>query len=220
MKALTLTTAWILIAASIATGCSTLSSLGLDGGAGGQVVVRTTPPSANVYFIDVKTGQTALIGKSPVTFSRKDHAQKESEVIQLRIEKEGYEPRYSAVTAFGRETTYIDMALTQPMLAKGEVREAFEQSRRLMDEVNRLLLGKRFSEALATVEKVIQLDPKNAEAHAAKGSVLYLMKDFDGANSAWTQALLINPAMDSVRENLIELSHERVRREPASTGRN
>ena len=197
-----------------ALGCASLSSMF----SGGAVVVRSQPPQASVYFIDSKTGQGALIGKTPLTFQRGDHAIAGNDLIQLRVEREGYEPRYAAVTAFGRETTYLDLVLSQPLVAKPDIREAFEQSRRLMEEANRLLLNKRFSEALMAVEKILALDPKNAEGHAAKGSVLYLMKDYDGAVSAWTRALELNPSFDSVRESLIQLSNERPSRGAASVG--
>lgn len=186
----------------------------------GKVVVRTTPENASVYFLDPKSGQAALIGKSPMTFDRRDHTHEGTDLIQLRVEKEGYDPRYAAVTAFGRETAYVDLTLKTPLVAKGELREAFEQSRRLMDETNRMLLNKRYSEALMSVEKILQLDPKNAEAHAAKGSVLYLMKDYEGAETAWTRALELNPSFDSVRESLIHLSNERPSRGTASVGGN
>lgn len=184
----------------------------------GRVVVRSKPESASVYVLDKNSGQAALLGKTPMTFNRNDHSREGSDLIQLRIEKEGYEPRYAAVTSFGREATYLDVAMVQPLIAKGEIREAFEQSRRLMEEINRLLINKRFTEALIASEKILQLDPKNAEGHAVKGSVLYLMKDYDGANSAWTHALELNPSFDTVREGLIRLSNERPSRAPAASG--
>jgi hypothetical protein len=186
----------------------------------GKVVVRSKPENATVYFLDGKSGQSALVGKTPLTFDRSNANPNGNELIQLRIEKDGFEPRYAAVTAFGQETTFLDLTLQQPMVAKGEVRAAFEESRHLMEEVNRLLLNKRYSEALMATEKMLQLDPKNAEAHAAKGSVLYLMKDYDGASSSWTHALELNAAFDSVRESLIHLSNERPSRGSASVGGN
>jgi hypothetical protein len=186
----------------------------------GKVVVRSKPESASVYFLDGKSGQSALVGKTPLTFDRSTAKQDGNDLIQLRIEKDGFEPRYAAVTAFGQETTFLDLTLQQPMIAKGEVRAAFEESRKLMEETNRLLLNKRYSEALMSVEKMLQLDPKNAEAHAAKGSVLYLMKDYDGASSSWTHALELNPAFDNVRESLIHLTNERPSRGAASVGGN
>ncbi|NJL24586.1 MAG: hypothetical protein HC902_05060 [Calothrix sp. SM1_5_4] len=37
----------------------------------GTVVVRTDPPEATVYLFDLKSGQNALLGKTPLTFSKK-----------------------------------------------------------------------------------------------------------------------------------------------------
>lgn len=190
--------------------------IGLAGCAStGTVVVRSSPPDAQVYFVDPQSGQNALIGKTPLTFDRAQKAQKGSEVIQLRIEKEGYEPKYAAVASFGGETTFVDAQLASVGVAKGEVRQAFEMSRTLLSEANRLVLGKRFSEGLVRVEKVLEMDPKNFEAHAAKGSILYLMRDYDGARQSWSRALELNPGYETVRASLIELNLKNSERSPA-----
>lgn len=180
---------------SLVIGCAT----------SGTVVVRSEPPNAKVYYLDSESGQNALIGETPLTFVRSEHA-KGKEVIQLRVEKDGFEPRYSAVASFGGETTYVDLKLASVAVASAETRKAFELSRDMMTEANRLAAGKRFSEALTRVEKVIEVDPKNADAHAARGSILYLMKDPDGAKQSWTRALELNPGFESVRSSLMELN--------------
>jgi Flp pilus assembly protein TadD len=79
------------------------------------------------------------------------------------------------------------------------------------------VLGQRYSEALARVEKVIELDPRSAEALAAKGSILFLMRDFEGARDSWTRSLELNPSQASVREALLDLNIQlNVSRAPAS----
>lgn len=171
----------------------------------GSVVVRSQPPAAKVYYIDMESGQSALIGETPLTFNRRDHA-KGKDVIQLRVEKEGFQSAYSAVASFSGETSFVDLKLATLQSAKAEVQQAFDAARSLLAEANRLVLGQRFSEALARVEKVIELDPRNAEALAAKGSVLFLMKDLEGARDSWTRSLELNPAQSSVRESLLDLS--------------
>lgn len=179
------------------------------------VVVRSSPPEASVYFVDPVSGQNALVGKTPVTFDRDAHRKEGSEVIQLRIEKEGFEPRYAAVAAFGGETTFVDLKLAGAGVAKAELRQSFELSRSLLAEANRLVLAKRFSEALTRIEKVVEMDPRNSEAVAAKGSVLYLMKDYEGARTSWTRALELNPGFDSVRSSLVDLNLNQADRSPA-----
>lgn len=171
----------------------------------GSVVVRSEPPAAKVFYVDLESGQSALIGETPLTFERNEHA-KGRDVIQLRIEKEGFQSTYSAVASFQSETTFVDVKLPSLLSSKAEVQQAFDASRTLLAEANRLVLAQRFSEALARVEKVIELDPRSSEALAAKGSILYLMRDFEGARVSWTRSLEMNPSQASVREAILDLS--------------
>jgi len=171
----------------------------------GSVVVRSEPPAAKVFFVDLDSGQSALIGETPLTFERNEHS-KGRDVIQLRIEKEGFQSTYSAVASFQSETTFVDVKLPTLLNSKAEVQQAFDASRTLLVEANRLALAQRFSEALARVEKVIELDPRSADAFAAKGSILYLMRDFEGARNSWTRSLEMNPSQSSVREAILDLS--------------
>ncbi len=196
------------------------SGIGLSGCATtGTVVVRTNPPDANVYLFDTKTGSSSILGKSPLTFSKDLAAANGAEVFQIRVEKEGFETKYSSIAAFGKDTTYVDLKLSSPLSSNDEVRKAFEVNRQLMQEATRLAAGKRFSEALLRVEKVIETDPKNDEALAAKGSVLYLMKDYEGAQTAWKKSLEVNPSNESVRGSLVDLNinMDSKSRSPAST---
>jgi hypothetical protein len=183
-----------------------------------KVVVRSEPIDAKVYLVDTSTGQNALIGNTPISFDRGNKSKDGKDVLQLRVEKDGFEPRYTAIAAFGGETTFVDVKLNSLSVANEEIRKSFELSRSLLLEANRLVMAKRFSEALTRTEKILELDPKNADAHAAKGSILYLMKDNDGARQAWTRALEINPSFEGVRSSLIDLSLQDVDRSPASNG--
>jgi tetratricopeptide (TPR) repeat protein len=201
---------------SAAAGCTLLLAAGCA--STGSVVVRSEPPAAKVFYVDLDSGQSALIGETPLTFERRDQA-KGRDIIQLRVEKEGFQSTYSAVTSFSGETTFVDVKLPSIVSAKAEVQQAFDASRSLLLEANRLVLAQRFSEALARIEKVIELDPRSAEALAAKGSVLFLMRDFEGARQAWTNSLELNPSQASVREAMLDLSIQLSGgRMPASSG--
>jgi tetratricopeptide (TPR) repeat protein len=159
-----------------------------------------------VYLVETRSGQAALIGSTPLSFSRDEKRSDGSEVIQLRVEKEGHRPRTPAVAAFGNGTTYLDVKLPPAGVADEEIRKSFDKLRAHLEAAQRLALANRYSEALAELEQATALDPKNAEAHAARGSVLYLMKDLEGARESWTKALEINPNMDNVRASLIDLN--------------
>jgi hypothetical protein len=204
----TFNSAIVAVTMILVTGCAST----------GSVVVRSEPPAAKVFYVDLDSGQSALMGETPLTFERREHA-KGRDVIQLRLEKEGFQSTYSAVASFAGETTFVDVKLPSIMSAKAEVQQAFDASRSLLVEANRLVLAQRYSEALARIEKVIELDPRSAEALAAKGSVLFLMRDFEGARQAWTSSLELNPSQASVREAMLELSIQLSGgRMPASSG--
>lgn len=192
------------------TGCGTT----------GTVVVRSSPSDANVFLFDVRSGQNAVLGKTPLTFKKDLAKDSKSDVLQIRIEKDGFETRHASVAAFGSQTTYVDVKLSSVLGAKSDLHKAFEVNRQLMAEANRLAVNKRYAEALTRIDKVLETDPKNDEAHAARGSVLYLMKDIEGAELAWRKSLEINPGNDSVRAALVDLNLGMTdkNRSPASAG--
>jgi hypothetical protein len=185
----------------------------------GTVVVRTDPPDAKVFMVDIKSGQNSLLGSSPLTFKKNIDEAKGAEVLHLRLEKEGFESKFTSVATISDETTFLDVKLSTTLSANNEVRKAFEVNRQLMNEAARLAAGKRFSEALVRIEKVLEVDPKNDEAYAAKGSLMFLMKDYEGAQSAWRKSLEINPSNDVVRAALVDLniSMDTSKRVPAQT---
>ncbi|MBS1985200.1 MAG: PEGA domain-containing protein [Bdellovibrionales bacterium] len=185
---------WIIL--SFLMGCSS----------SGGVVVRSVPAGAKVYALDPKTGEGALIGETPLSFDKRTQAPEGVDVIQLRLEKEGYQSKNTAIAVFGSGTTYLDMILQSGAVTKGEIRESFDLVRAHDRRMNELVLENRYAEALAEAEQILKLDPKNAETFAAKGSILFLMKDVDGARSAWSQALALNPGNEEVRNALLDLN--------------
>ncbi|MCB0367899.1 MAG: tetratricopeptide repeat protein [Bdellovibrionales bacterium] len=183
-----------------------------------HVVIRSEPSAAKVFFIDKRTGQNALLGTTPISFERDFSNKNNDQIMQLRIEKDGFEPKNTAIASFGGQDTFVDIRLNTVASSKKEISDAFEKSRVLLSQINRLVLTNRYSEALLNIEKILELDPKNSEALSAKGSVLFLMKDFDGARKFWTQALDLNPNLENVRSSLIEMSLNGNNRMPATQG--
>lgn len=185
----------------------------------GHVVVESNPPDASVFLIDTKTGTTSLIGKTPLTFSKDLEKEKNSQMFQLKIEKEGFESKYTSVASLGHQTTFLNIKMSSVLSSNSELKKAFEINRQLLAEASRLATNKRFSEALMRVEKILETDSKNDEAYAAKGSLLYLMKDYEGAENAWNKSLELNPNSEIVRSSLVDLniSTDESKRRPAES---
>lgn len=185
----------------------------------GSVVVESSPAEANVFLLDSKTGTSSLIGKTPLTFSKELAKDKDSDIFQLKLEKEGFESKHTSVASLGHETTFLNIQMSSVLSSNSELRKAFEVNRQLLNEASRLAMNKRFSEALLRIEKILETDPKNDDAFAAKGSLLYLMKDYSGAEQAWKASLQLNPANENVRSSLVDLniSTDAAQRKPAAS---
>lgn len=171
----------------------------------GTVVVRSEPSDAQVFMIDSRSGQSSLLGRTPLTVEKNLADDQNGQIFQLKIEKEGYEAKTAAVAGFSKETTFVDIKLNSLATVSNEIKKSFEQNRALLSEAIRLASASRFAEALARIEKILEVDPKNDEVMAAKGSLFYLMKDYDSAQAAWMKALEFNPNNDSVRSSLVDL---------------
>jgi tetratricopeptide (TPR) repeat protein len=171
----------------------------------GTVVVESNPQAANVFWIDRNTGTTSLLGQTPLTFSKNLAKDKNADIFELKFEKEGYESKLTSVASLGQETTFLNVQLSSTLSANSELRKSFELNRQLLAEATRLATNKRFSEALVRVEKILETDPKNDEALAAKGSLHYLMKDYENAELAWKKSLDLNPSNESVRSSIVDL---------------
>lgn len=216
MKTLSLRFTTFAFLASIGLFSSGCSTLGLGGSSGGDVVIRSTPDRAQVFAIDFKTGNETLVGQTPLTFQKEKYSQEGSEVIQLRIEQEGYQSKAPSIATYSQGTVYLDVKLSPVSIAKKEIRDSFEKMRTHRISMNQLIMANRYADALGDAEAMIALDPQNAETFASKGSILFLMKDFTGAEQAWSKALELNPSYDSVRDSLIRLKLDKGNRLPSS----
>ena len=63
-------------------------------------------------------------------------------------------------------------------------------------------------EALNWTEQALQADPENPHAHALLGDLHYLAHDLQAAQSAWGQALKLDPRLRALQERLYQLTQE------------
>jgi tetratricopeptide (TPR) repeat protein len=61
---------------------------------------------------------------------------------------------------------------------------------------------RRYDEALATYERVIELEPTNSTAHYARGSLLLALDRRDDAVAAWRQGLEVDPMNFTLRKQI------------------
>ncbi len=96
-------------------------------------------------------------------------------------------------------------ALFSPRLAGGQPpqdRDRRESVVSLVFQAQQNILKGRHDEALATLDRAIQLDEFSTNAWTLKGSVKYLKKDYEGARVAWERTLKLDPHNKSVYKYL------------------
>lgn len=93
-------------------------------------------------------------------------------------------------------TSFYKDALFSPRLAGGPGpadRDRRENVTSLIFQAQQGISGGKPQEALAKIDRALQLDEFSSQAWMIKGSIKYLMKDFEGAKLAWEQSLKLDP---------------------------
>ena len=74
-----------------------------------------------------------------------------------------------------------------------------------LQEAQRLFSERRYSEALAEINKSVDAAPNMALAYAVRGSVYYMLRQLPDAKKSWEKALELDPSMDNVRAILYRM---------------
>ncbi|HTX18126.1 MAG TPA: tetratricopeptide repeat protein [Bacteroidota bacterium] len=74
-----------------------------------------------------------------------------------------------------------------------------------LQEAQRLFSERRYTEALAEINKSIDAAPNMALAYAVRGSVYFMLRQFAEAKVSWEKALELDPSMDNVRAILYRM---------------
>ncbi|MBO9541280.1 hypothetical protein J7643_11885 [bacterium] len=72
----------------------------------------------------------------------------------------------------------------------------------LMYQAQRLATLGQYRKALGLVDEAIAEDGEVAALHAVRGSLLVKLRDYPGAEEAWTQALVLDPSAHDVKAGL------------------
>ena len=63
-------------------------------------------------------------------------------------------------------------------------------------------MQKKYTKALISIKKAIELNPNVAQGYKLKGTVLYTLNRYDEALDAWYKALALNPRLLDVKESI------------------
>jgi tetratricopeptide (TPR) repeat protein len=74
-----------------------------------------------------------------------------------------------------------------------------------LQEAQKLFSERRYSQALAEINKSVDSAPNMALAYAVRGSIFYMLRQYPDAKSSWEKALELDPSMDNVRAILYRM---------------
>ena len=74
----------------------------------------------------------------------------------------------------------------------------------------RYFYQEEYRDALAEIDKAIDLNPNIALAYARKGSIYYKLGDFQRASMNWNIALKLDPEFKEIQELLLAYKEERL----------
>lgn len=124
-----------------------------------------------------------------------------AEIEQLNRMVEQLEQRNKVL-----EDSIATMKLAQHV-SQARVNQALKHLSRSL----RLFYNEEYPEALAEVNRALELNPNLALAYARRGSIYYKMGQLDRATINWNLALQIDPGYDDVRNILRALNENRLR---------
>ena len=74
-----------------------------------------------------------------------------------------------------------------------------------LQEAQRLFSERRYEQALAEINKSVDAAPNMALAYAVRGSIYYMLRQYQDAKVSWEKALELDPSMDNVRAILYRM---------------
>lgn len=181
----------------------------LLGGCASTYVLQSEPSGAQVS-LKQKDGSVAL-GQTPLDFSASQLPEDQNFVLEFT--KPGFETRSVEVMPIKQSRT----ELTVKLETAAEIKQAneLERSRKLVSDIfniQELVFRRKFVDALTEIKELEKKESKLPELYVLKGSVYFLMNDFEQAKESWKQALQLDPSLANLRLRIADLEKKRSER--------
>lgn len=184
--------------------------------------VQSEPIEADVFFVNPKTGDKKLVGKTPLEMPMSDIREKmgedmvSGEFITVGVEKSGHVTQTFLLPAaqFGTLVTELTVPLKLGATPK---EERFAKS-----VIDRLFLAQKFAlstqyeRALIEVDKILADFPGFARALSMKASIYFAQKNFSESLKFYEQALAADPQMEDAVKMVAKVKALQSGRDPAA----
>ncbi len=177
--------------------------------------VKCDPLDADVYVVNLKSGEKKPLGKTPLDVPMSDVKEKLSEPLKmgdyltLSIEKSGYhsESIFVPASRTGVMVTELEVNLKSTPVEK-EARTAKEA----LDHIflaQRLALSGEHERAQIQLDQVLHEFPDFPRALSMRASIYYLQKNFDESLKWYEKALGADPNLDDAIKMIKQIKEQK-----------
>lgn len=169
---------------------------------GAKFTVKSDPPQADVFIVDVKSGEKKNIGKTPLELPADDvkktvqNAPAPGEFYTVVIEKTGFETQSLSVPA-GQFTTVL--TALDVKLKEGPTKKELTVAKEILDHLflaQKLAMAGQFERAHIELDKIITPYPDFTKALTMRASIYYVQKNYAESLKWYEEALKVDPAND------------------------
>jgi PEGA domain len=166
---------------------------------GGKYVIKSEPSDVNVYLND------KLVGKTPLNIPMKDLPEEGN--LQFNFVKENYGEIKTIVPGPRIATLGEDIVVRIP-----KQENTTELINRRMAEIlhaHDLAIHNHISESLESIDRIISEDPKLVSAQLLKATVMFLGKNYSGAEDQYEKVLEMDPSSKEATQMIRYLRERR-----------
>ena len=188
------------------------------------LVVKSEPAEADVYFVNPKTGDKKVVGKTPLNMPMSEVTSTvgpelaAGEFFTIGVEKNGYITQTLTLPAgqFGTLVTDLDVVLKQGATPKEE--------RLAKSVIDRLFLAQKFAlsqqyeRAQIELDKILADFPGFARALTMRASIYFAQRNFTEALKFYEEALKSDPQLEDAVKMVAKVKAAQSGRDPAAVG--
>lgn len=164
--------------------------------------VKSDPAQADVFFVNPKTGEKKIIGKTPLLMPNSELKTftngtiPPGEFFTVSVEKQGFQNEVFLIPAlkFGTTLTALDVKMKNGVSLKEE-----KTAKSIIDHLflaQKLALTQQYERAHIEVDQILKEFPNFARAMTMRASIYYAQKNFKESLKWYDEALKVDPQMD------------------------
>lgn len=167
-----------------------------------KFTVKSDPPEAEVFILDVKSGEKKSLGKTPLDIPAEDvkksvqNAPQAGEFYTVTIEKTGFETQSLSVPA-GQFTTVL--TALDVKLKEGPTKKELSIAKEILDHLflaQKFALAGQFERSQIELDKIITPYPDFTRALTMRASIYYVQKNYPESLKWYEEALKKDPTLE------------------------